>query len=120
MKLPKGGFEQRWVKLVSSARNEVLDMTVYAFGVFEISRQEDAISRKWREVQGKLREQNPEVRGGGGSERGEGRGAKEYVLGAAPEEKKVPGLPGPSKVQYPKGPGPGKKKIRIRGPFSKW
>lgn len=97
---PKGGFSYQWMKKTSSTRNEVLDMTVYAFGVFEVCRQVDWIARKWREVQQKLRELNPV--------------ATPIVIGA-PREEKVPGL----ETARPKaqGPKPGRRKIRINSPF---
>jgi phage terminase large subunit GpA-like protein len=39
-----------WKKISQSARNEVLDLMVYAFGAFEICRPEVEISRTWKEI----------------------------------------------------------------------
>ncbi len=58
-KMPSGGYVFRWVKKTSSTRNEILDMTVYAFGIYEVCRQEEWIARKWKEVQSKIRETVP-------------------------------------------------------------
>jgi phage terminase large subunit GpA-like protein len=59
IKQPKGGYKWQWQKHSSATRNEILDMTVYAFGIFEVSREQEWIARKWSEVKIKLRETNP-------------------------------------------------------------
>lgn len=48
-----------WKKHKSNTRNEVLDTKVYAFGVYEIVKQDGWIERKWAEVQKKLKESEP-------------------------------------------------------------
>lgn len=59
VKQPKGGYIWHWTKHTSATRNEVLDMTVYAFGIFEVCRQEEWIARKWKEIQAEIKKQNP-------------------------------------------------------------
>lgn len=64
IKMPKGGYVMRWVKLTATTRNEILDMFVYAYGVSEVCRQEEWIARKWKMVRDKIKEQNPPDAGG--------------------------------------------------------
>ena len=59
VKQPKGGYVWRWMKIHTKARNEILDMTVYAFGVSEIAKEKERIERKWKQVQEKLKEIHP-------------------------------------------------------------
>jgi len=112
-KKPREGFKLQWVKVVSSARNEVLDMTVYAFGVYEISRQEEAIASKWKEVQGKLQHSAYARKQLRRDEPGDGKGQ----MADGKEERKIP----TSNIQHPEkhqaAGKPGKKRIRIRSPF---
>ena len=54
-----GGFSLQWVKISSAWRNEMLDATVYSFGVYEICRQDEWISRKWKEIQAELAKREP-------------------------------------------------------------
>jgi phage terminase large subunit GpA-like protein len=98
-------FEMKWVKLTSSARNEVLDMTVYAFAVYEICRQEDWIDRKWKEVQKKIKEANIPIAV-------EGRPREIYDTD---KEAKLPDVD-PAPVQKKAF----RKKIRISSPFRKF
>lgn len=70
-----------WRKHSVSTRNEVLDMLVYAQGIYEVSRQEDWIARKWKEVREKIRQEIP-------SEKPE---AKEGQI-VVPLERKLPEL----------------------------
>lgn len=46
-----GGIIFHWRKPTSSTRNEALDTTVYAFGVYEIVKRVGYIERKWKDVQ---------------------------------------------------------------------
>lgn len=48
-----------WRKHKSNTRNETLDTLVYAYGVYEIVRQDGWIERKWLEVKKKLAESEP-------------------------------------------------------------
>jgi phage terminase large subunit GpA-like protein len=104
------GFEMKWVKLTSSARNEVLDMTVYAFGVYEICRQEEWISRKWEEVRKMIKAANVPLPV-------EGRPREVYDTS---KEAKVPNV-GPSPAAGKTSTGKkAARKIRINSPFRKF
>jgi phage terminase large subunit GpA-like protein len=104
VKQPKGGTVWRWIKHASSTRNEILDMTVYAFGIFEVCRQEEWIARKWKEIQKKLRERNPPA----------AVEKREYVLNP-PAEEKLPEL----KRDEPAKPAM-RRRIRIASPFGRF
>lgn len=83
-KLQNGSTVYQWHKLTSSKRNEVLDMLVYAFGMYEVMRRDggvEAIARQWREVLVKLKELEPQ----------QPSGPKEYVMNPATEAK-IPDL----------------------------
>jgi phage terminase large subunit GpA-like protein len=97
------GFEMQWVKLTSSTRNEQLDTMVYAFGVFEVCRQDEWIARKWKEVQAKLKEQPAPVEN------------REMMLNP-PTEAKIPEL----KVEPERKILPQRRKIRINSPFRRF
>lgn len=105
---PKGGITWHWRKHTSSTRNEVLDMTVYAQGIFEVSRQEDWIARKWKEVRDKIRQQNPPDQ----------VGKREVTLGG-PNEVKVPELVERSPQRAAAPVGRMRRRFRMNTPFSK-
>jgi len=87
-KLPNGGEVSKWHKITSTKRNEVWDMMVYCFGMFEVLRREgiiEHIARKWKEIQSKLKSEEPAT------------APKEYIL-KPPTEAKQPEL----KVEQPK------------------
>jgi phage terminase large subunit GpA-like protein len=104
---PRGGIVWHWKKHTSSARNEVLDMTVYAQGIYEVSRQEDWIARKWKEVQLELRKRNPVDQ----------VPAREVTIDA-PAEAKIPELVETTPRRAAAPVGRMRKRFRIRTPFS--
>jgi phage terminase large subunit GpA-like protein len=106
IKQPKGGYIFRWVKHTSSTRNEILDLMVYAFGVFEVCREEERIARTWKEVQQKIREANP----------AEAAPGREVDL-RQPAEKKIPGIAAPA--QPGQAPRPMRRRVRVNSPFAR-
>jgi phage terminase large subunit GpA-like protein len=105
---PKGGIVWHWRKNTSSARNEILDMTVYAFAAFEISKQEEWIARKWKEIRAKLKELNPiaQVQ------------SREVTIDA-PKEVKLPELVERSPERKAAPVGRMRRRITFRTPFSR-
>lgn len=96
VKQPMGGAVMRWQKLTSATRNEVLDCTVYAFGNFEICRQEEFIERRWKEVESQLHPAD---------------GASEPP---PPAELKLPEL---RNATHPR---PARKRVRVFSPFRRF
>jgi len=99
---PNGGVVWHWVKHSSSTRNEALDCMVYAFGVYEVCRQDEWIARKWKEVAKMIAEANPPAPAQDG---------KREII-SIPEAVKQPEL----KVQHVRS----RRKIRIASPFNRF
>jgi phage terminase large subunit GpA-like protein len=102
IKNPKGGFKTQWAKLTSATRNEVLDMTVYAFGVFEVCRQVEWIARKWKEIAPQVKEIPAPV--------------KEREIYSGPASEKLPELKERALVRAPV---QQSRRVRVRSPFGR-
>lgn len=57
--LANGATQTAWVKHTSWTRNEALDVSYYALGVYELSRARESLARKWKEIEPKVREMFP-------------------------------------------------------------
>lgn len=96
-----GSVVYRWKKPTSSTRNEALDTTVYAFGVFEIVKQVGYIERRWKEVCEKLAQGED-----GGSRMEDGKKTEPKTYHIKPEAKlaelkqvqDIPRKPAPAKT----------------------
>lgn len=101
---PRGGYKWKWVKLSSAMRNEALDCTVGAFAAFEVSKPDEWIARKWKELSKKLASENPPA-----------PVEKREVILNQPAEAKIPEL----KVERRGAPvRPFRRRIRIASPFA--
>lgn len=101
---PRGGYKWKWVKLSSAMRNEALDCTVGAFAAFEVSKPDEWIARKWKEVAKKLAAANPAA-----------PVENREVIVNQPAEAKIPEL----KVERRGAPiRPFRRKVRVANPFA--
>jgi phage terminase large subunit GpA-like protein len=113
----KVGSAVKWEKHTSATRNEILDMTVYAHGIYEVCRQEEWIARKWKEVREKLQSSNSKIQyESRPTPVDEAKAAVRAAVAMSGTEKKIPGV----EREQPQQRRPQRRRIKINSPFRKF